>query len=63
MEKGLLSRTTEKPAFLYNSCKLYIKGPSLYYITKILKLLKQSNFHRIRLAILYLTSHLFVLVP
>jgi glutathionyl-hydroquinone reductase len=51
MKEGLLSRTTEKPAFLCDSRKSRTKGPSLCHVTKTSKQSKQSDFDRVRLAI------------
>jgi hypothetical protein len=51
MKKGLLSRTTEKPAFLCDFRKSRAKGPSLRYVTETSKLPKQSDFYEVRLAV------------
>jgi hypothetical protein len=53
MEEGLLSRTTEKPAFLCGSRKSLAKGRGLCHVTKTSKLSKQSDFDRVRLAVLH----------
>jgi hypothetical protein len=51
MKDGLLSRTTEKPAFLCDSRKSRAKDPSLCHVTKTSKLSKQNDFDRVRFAV------------